>query len=651
VRVRDTSDCIITNNTLKRLGDDSIALHTANDTLTAYSPQRERLIVSNNVIVNAGAIKILGAKRLICAGNVITLPIFGEGIAVRPGVSSEGNNPHYDIVIADNIISDAVNINSGTPTPATAYIKCKAVQAVGASATHSALPYRWDSTDSAVIRPWDWNQADGTDAADAMPPMAGLVIRGNICRRTLPNVAAFSDYGYGSALYQGVAYDPAMDDTDQRVALGISFSTVSSFINLVVEGNTIEHTAQAISLPAPVTELDYYNIIIRDNTVFDARDYGVAIGSAAKHVNLLIEGNVFDLDYFRVNSNSNTDGSYDASSAPRGIDLGNCEGVQIKGNTFKNCGQLVASNVFSTLLIEDNVAYCGTPTATGFNAGNKGIGHILTGYGAWRYVIADCDPTSATYGEISSQMATSASAMPSSGWYYAGWFVWGTAPATNGGGRIGWARVTSGTGHTLNTDWIEVGGVKGPASATDNAVARFDSTTGRVLQDGSGVTLSDSGQFAGQILERYVLAASGAQSSHTGDTNETALRTIAIPANALGANGFVRVTFVFSHTNSVNTKTVRVRLNGVAGTIYYSTANTTTTSGRAEIEIFNRNATNSQVGFLTASAGFSNGLAAGVITSAIDTTASVDLVVTGQLTNTGETVAVESYVVEVVKQA
>ena len=37
------------------------------------------------------------------------------------------------------------------------------------------------------------------------------------------------------------------------------------------------------------------------------------------------------------------------------------------------------------------------------------------------------------------------------------------------------------------------GDVVGPASATDDSLARFDSTTGKLIQDSSGVTLSDAG--------------------------------------------------------------------------------------------------------------------------------------------------------------
>lgn len=60
-------------------------------------------------------------------------------------------------------------------------------------------------------------------------------------------------------------------------------------------------------------------------------------------------------------------------------------------------------------------------------------------------------------------------------------------------GAVAW--LTAGTGLTITATTIDASGggsgdVVGPASATDNALARFDTTTGKLLQD-SGVTVSD----------------------------------------------------------------------------------------------------------------------------------------------------------------
>jgi hypothetical protein len=53
---------------------------------------------------------------------------------------------------------------------------------------------------------------------------------------------------------------------------------------------------------------------------------------------------------------------------------------------------------------------------------------------------------------------------------------------TNGNGSITIASTASGSGDVV-----------GPASSTDNAFARFDSTTGKLLQNSTGATLSDTG--------------------------------------------------------------------------------------------------------------------------------------------------------------
>lgn len=59
------------------------------------------------------------------------------------------------------------------------------------------------------------------------------------------------------------------------------------------------------------------------------------------------------------------------------------------------------------------------------------------------------------------------------------------------------------SGTTLNATGGSGGGdVSGPASADDNAVARFDGTTGKIIQDGSPVTISDAGVIAGGSMAK-----------------------------------------------------------------------------------------------------------------------------------------------------
>lgn len=141
----------------------------------------------------------------------------------------------------------------------------------------------------------------------------------------------------------------------------------------------------------------------------------------------------------------------------------------------------------------------------------------------------------------------------------------------------------------------------------------------------------------------YLLAQSAVASPVTGTTSETTLATITVPANALGPNGRVIVTAFFSMTNSANTKTLRMRWGGISGSVMTSSGLTTSATWRTEGEVANRNATNSQVTGPNNAASVYNQTPTAITTASIDTTASVDIVITGTLTNTGETITLEYY--------
>lgn len=145
----------------------------------------------------------------------------------------------------------------------------------------------------------------------------------------------------------------------------------------------------------------------------------------------------------------------------------------------------------------------------------------------------------------------------------------------------------------------------------------------------------------------YLLAASFVAVPHTGDTAETTLATVTIPANSMGAKGFVRVRAVYSFTGSTNVKAPRIRFGGTGGTLYvnYSISTASFVSFATDIIIGNRNNTSSQVGAGGPNTAFGFGTAA-PITSSVDTTSDVDLVLRGVLANAGETITLEYYTVE-----
>lgn len=185
-----------------------------------------------------------------------------------------------------------------------------------------------------------------------------------------------------------------------------------------------------------------------------------------------------------------------------------------------------------------------------------------------------------------------------------------------------------------------------PTTAVLSAMSLTLGWTGQLALTRGGTNATTARAACANLGTWYVVGASSVQTSHTGDTNETTLATITVPAGAMGANGFVRVFALYSFTNSVNAKTCRVRFNGIGGTVYASAGLTSVATWRAEASIGNRNSASSQVGGPNNTTNTFSSSTTAVSTSAVDTTSAVDIVLTGQLTNSGETIAIESYVVE-----
>jgi hypothetical protein len=156
-----------------------------------------------------------------------------------------------------------------------------------------------------------------------------------------------------------------------------------------------------------------------------------------------------------------------------------------------------------------------------------------------------------------------------------------------------------------------------------------------------------AGPAAAQIREHpergwQILSQSSVAVSVTGTTTETNLVTITVPANRMGANGRLRITAHWSYTNSANNKIQRIRF---AGTQLFASTQTTTTQQKVISEIGNRNSLSSQV---TGVGGTVDGLGAGtaLVTTTHDTASNQNITLTGQLANAGETITLESYVVE-----
>lgn len=150
---------------------------------------------------------------------------------------------------------------------------------------------------------------------------------------------------------------------------------------------------------------------------------------------------------------------------------------------------------------------------------------------------------------------------------------------------------------------------------------------------------------AGAAVWRHVprVWQAGAAVSHTGNTTETALATITPAANVQGASGQFEIIAKWQIASSGNNKTARVRFNGIAGTAFTAIVQTTNTYFKTHTIIANRAATNSQIGDGgNGTGGWAPGTGADV-TSAIDTTAVVPIVLSGELANGGDSITLNAY--------
>lgn len=143
-----------------------------------------------------------------------------------------------------------------------------------------------------------------------------------------------------------------------------------------------------------------------------------------------------------------------------------------------------------------------------------------------------------------------------------------------------------------------------------------------------------------------LLAYGGGALSHTGNTSETTLATYTMPGGTMGINSAVRITTLWSYTNSANFKTLRVKFGGTA---YLFTAPTTTANVQAATIVRNRGSLSSQVGFASSAGGSFQSTSATATTSSVDTSANVDITFTAQLASSGETITLEAYTIEVMR--
>ncbi len=165
-----------------------------------------------------------------------------------------------------------------------------------------------------------------------------------------------------------------------------------------------------------------------------------------------------------------------------------------------------------------------------------------------------------------------------------------------------------------------------------------------------------AGSSSSNTYERWqIIGASGVSSATlTGTTTETALATVVVPGGAMGANGLLRITTLSSCSSSANNKTIRARIGGTSpttGASVLSVANTTGIAHMNQKVVWNRNSQSSQVGMTAAVTNAFASNTGAVPTYSIDTSVDFNLMITGTLADIADSMALESYLVELCYQA
>lgn len=147
-----------------------------------------------------------------------------------------------------------------------------------------------------------------------------------------------------------------------------------------------------------------------------------------------------------------------------------------------------------------------------------------------------------------------------------------------------------------------------------------------------------------------VLCQSGVPVALTGSVSETNLAVCQIPP--LGPNDTVRISTLFSNNNDANSKTAKIRFSATSGDVAggmscLAAANTTQVSMNFISQMRNANSTGAQVCLNNGTIGGS-GLA--VQNGTIDTTVATYININGLLANSGDTLTLLSYSVELLRQ-
>lgn len=453
IGVWNTPDVQITNCDILGSDDDGISVNIDG---TVQLPVRSRVIITGNILRDTSPIKVMAPKNVLIADNIIER---AKGVGIHLNTQrgdgfykSNASNVH----VVNNVITDVMSRGWFVDgTDGSVDNRCY-IRINGADIDAGSLavpPGEIDPATGEMESPFDYVYAtSGASNADPVRRSDGIRVSGNTCKRTLPAVTNYSDWGYGEAFASDGFVDFEVTETTLTgMAIEARLFAVS---RLRIEDNDLLTGARGISFRFD-NEADglLRESSIKNNRISFCSEGGIIWpGTTLTHQDVEIEGNTVDCDPAHTHSNRGSNGTWLADANPTAFDVPRLGGAIFRNNKVRNCGRAVV-NTGATANQEffGNEVFCDA-AQSGFSTSNAGVGNVPTiGSGEhWWIQYVECDPTDAAFGEWLGTNIRNSSGMPTAGKWLAGMFVRSRTTLPR---ELGWRRITTGSNHVLGTDW------------------------------------------------------------------------------------------------------------------------------------------------------------------------------------------------------
>lgn len=485
----------ITRNTVRECGDDGISCHVDD---TSTSPTRSMVIIELNQLTACNGIKALGVRHASISRNLMRR-MHSYAVVVGTDVFFEqGNTPGIGVKIDDNIILDVLY----HPLGLNGYHSYIMVGGVRRSAgSLDAAPGWNDISDGSVADLFGTNAGyfynnDVDDSATLPSPGDYFFhINNNICARSLPAVAQYSDFGYGS-LFLRTLINPAVTEANLKPLVGLH--ATEAIHNVRIDGNTIANTIVGMKL----TSLDktsplangFYHFDVTGNRFwqFETAGFDWDDTTPVSHQDVRIHDNDFDGDPLFKSTNRGANGTWLVNGDPTAINLTKMKGADVRRNRIRNVARTFVESAAGDNFIEDNTVFC-QPILPTFSTSNRGVGAPGQTGGAVSIHIEDSNPASPTFRQklFQPNKAQRKQLIRNNSGQ-------GFVAGTPGSGPTNWfmnATVSGltltrvGTGVENGIDYIDVQ-LAGTASATSATLIMFDSITNLAVVPGDVLTIS-----------------------------------------------------------------------------------------------------------------------------------------------------------------